>query len=346
MHIKSFVYFVVLLFSAVTVFAQSALTWGTSASVERDAHWLITGGAILSIKGTVDETFRLLYDVQGTPDKQSRAESYSLSDFSVSGPYPSFGLQAEKAWRFVTFRWSLDLVNVAEDAVARRNYYIGVGKTIPYGGREYDHLMITEGNSFSMDFFGGFSELLWSITPFTLWFDEQVSLTPSLDLGLSLIGGSYTIDAGESIGTTVYQNPPVDFVIGGKSSGFVGVGAPTVGLGLSLRAGPSDGIQWVTDAHVGYFAYDGRTDFLTTADHRRKEADVQLYKLSVQSLVTIPINERNAFTLGLRGQFLNFRGTFSSSEKTPDRVLEARERFDKDVDLRMVNLWLLMGLTF
>jgi hypothetical protein len=102
----------------------------------------------------------------------------------------------------------------------------------------------------------------------------------------------------------------------------------------------------VTDAHVGYFAYDGRTDFLTTADHRRKEADVQLYKLSVQSLVTIPINERNAFTLGLRGQFLNFRGTFSSSEKTPDRVLEARERFDKDVDLRMVNLWLLMGLTF
>ena len=139
------------------------------------------------------------------------------------------------------------------DAKARRDYYIGLGDDVRYGGRKYDHMKIPSGSSFSVDFRGGLMDGVISFTPVELAFSDTFSVVPSLDLGLAVFGGEWEIDAGEARGTATYQNPPVDFVVGGSSSSLVGAGAPMLGAGLEFRVGRSDWVQWVTRLNAGFF---------------------------------------------------------------------------------------------
>ena len=322
------------------------LEWGHPLPEDRDAKWAVSYGSLVDISGHIDETFRAYYKASGQNWKQSLAESYSLKDFGVDGPYSMIGLHYAKQWKFWSFRWDVVRLALDSSANAKRDYYIGVGDDIKYGGKSYDHLKIPKGSRFEVDFDGFLTSGLFSFAPCTFWLGEEASLTPAVDAGLVLVLGEYEIDAGRARGTAVYQNPPVDFVVGGSSDSIVGAGAPMIGLGGELRLGPEDWIQWVFRANLGYFSYSGSTKFFTSSKHRAKDLDLDYLSLSFDASVLLPMTEKTCLELGARLQYADLSAEIKAKEQDTAAVVAARERFDKKADFDAVSLLFYAGITF
>ena len=337
--------FVGLCLTAATA-AHAQMVSGSLPSYNRDSEWRASIGAIADVSGTIKETFRAFYAATGQDSKQSLADTYKLSDFGVDTPYYSFGTQYGCQWDYFAFHWNFNVFDVSTDAKAKRNYYLGVGSDISYNGRKYDHLQIPKGQKFSLDFLGGMMDFTFSFTPFSLIFDESIKLTPSLDLGIVLVGGRYEIDAGKPRGTTVYQNPPVDFVVGGSSSSFIGAAAPRIGVGGELRIIYENDVEWVSRGGLGYFSYDGSTKPFTSAGHREKEIDISIFSLMLDSGFVFPLDDDSALTLGGRIEYLSIDAEIKSKEKDAASIIAARERFDKSADLSMLMIMLYVGYTY
>lgn len=322
------------------------LSRGRILPADRNAKWTLSYGTLSDLKGHVDETFRAYYKATGQDSKQALAESYSLSDFGVEDSYPTFGLHYEGQGKYFAFRWDLLYLSMDADATARRDYYLGLGDEISYGGRDYDHLKIPAGSGFSIQFDGVWTTLGGAFTPFTFDVADTVRLSPELDFGLVLVGGEYKIDAGKPRGTTVYQNPPVDFVVGGSSSSFIGAGAPMVGAGLELRVGPEDWIQWVTRANAGFFSFSGSTKPFTSSSHREKDLDLDYFSLAFDTSLVLPMDDSTCLTVGLRIEYMDIDAEIKSKDRDAAAVVAARERFDKAADFKAVSTMLYAGLTF
>lgn len=337
-----------LLLTCSAAYAQAVWDWGNSRSDNRDKQWRGSIGAILSLDGKVDETFRAFYAATGQDHKQSLAESYDFDDFNIKCPYTTFGLHYDRQWKFFDYRWNLSLFKMSTTATAKRDYYMGVGDEIGYKGKNYDHLMIPDGSEFSLDFLGFMTDFTFGFTPMTFYYGEaeDACFTPSLDLGLVFFGGMYEIDAGEARGTTVYQNPPVDFVIGGKSRSFIGAGAPKIGLGGTLIYGKEDESQWITQASIGYFAYEGSTKLFTKSTDREKELDIKFLTLSAETGYRMPFDDGTAITFGAGIQFMSIDGEIRSKEKEIEKIVQARERFDKSAEMTMLTVNFFVGYSF
>ena len=340
-------FFAVLLFTS-GVFAQAEWDWTSETPDNRNSQWRFYFGAITTIKGTIDETFRAFYAATGQDYKQALAESYDLSDFGMNGPYQTIGFHYDHAWESWSFKWDILFFDISTEAHAKRDYYIGVGKDIGYGGHSYDHLMVPKGDDFSIDLFGAMTDLMFSYAPITFFYGENddMRLIPSLDLGLVFFGGQFEIDDGNPRGTTVYQNPPVNFVIGGKSESFLGGGAPKIGAGATFVKGRDGDPQWVSNVNLGYFSYDGSTKLFTSSSHREKELDVNMFTLGAETGFVLPLGDAIALTGGLRLQFLSLTGEIRSKDKSQAEVIAARERFDKSVDFTITTAMVYLGLMY
>jgi len=313
---------------------------------EHDAGFRITAGVITDIELMVQETTRKLYDVTGDTWKQDTAENYSLNDFDVEDNEPMVGLSFEKAWKFFSLQFSLTGMNPSVDTTARRNYYISVGESVEYMGQSYDHMKIPEGTQFSMDVVGGTLELTGLITFFTLQPMDGLRITPWIDIGLFGFAGEYDIEAGEVQGVTQYQNPPKDFVIGGKSSGTVGAALPQYGGGGEIRIGGPESLNLVLQGHYLVCQYDGSTEWVTTSDHREKNLDLDHVNLRARLFLEIPAGESCSFMLGVQYQSIETEGVIESTATSEAEVLEQRERFDKKAEFRMESLQGVLGFTF
>lgn len=336
--------------AALTLAAGSAqagwLQAGRPRELNRDSELAVTVGSITEVQGMVQETRRTLYDVTGSYWKQDDAERYDLNDFGMEGPYTTFGLSLAKRWRFVALEFESSVFDAELDAVAQRNYYIGVGDDIEFNGQSYDHMKIPEGTPFSMELVGALIDLKALITPCTFRPAQSVRLVPSLDLGLFGFVGQYEIDAGEAQGVTQYQNPLEDFVIGGEASGTVGLGLPEYGGGLELRLGAPQAVNFVATGHYTVCQYDGSTEYLVSSSHREKNADIDHSNLRVHAFFEFPMGKAHCLTMGVRYQKIDSSATITSTATDPDEILEKQERFDKVVEFSLESVQGMVGWTF
>lgn len=312
----------------------------------RDKRFSIMLGTVRNIDGMVEETTRKLYDVTGDYWKQDTAESYSLNDFGMDDSYASIGFEFENNGRYFTFMMDAAFMNLSSDTVARRNYYIGVGDAVEFDGAEYTNMKIPEGTPFSMDIIGCQSDLRCLFTPFTLKPAEAVRFSPWLNLSLMLFLGQYDIDAGPATGTVIYMNPPEPFVVGGSSSGLLGLGLPEIGGGGEIRIGKIDGFELVLQGNYAVCNIEGSTKFLTSSRHREKDADIDHENIMGRLMLEFPVGEGRAFTLGVEYQRIDSEAMITSSATDPDEILANRERFDKYIRFHMESAMVLAGFTF
>ncbi len=312
----------------------------------RDFGLRVGYGSVEEFEGLVEETTRKLYDVTGSYWKQDDAESFSLNDFGLDGPFPSFAVSMEKAWKYLTLQLDSTLLDLNASTVARRNYYIGVGDDIEFDGQSYDHMKIPKFTPFTVDMAGGTIEMHLAITPFTFMPADWFRVTPMLELGLFGFAGRYEIDAGPAQGVTQYQDPPVDFVVGGQASGVVGVGLPEGGGGLELRLGGDGAVNLVLQGHYTMMAYDGSTKYLTSSQHREKNVDMEHSNIRGRLLLEIPLRGSRSVVLGVQYQVVETEAFISSTATDPDEILEKQERFDKNVALYLESFHGLLGYTF
>jgi len=261
-------------------------------------------GSVSDMEGAVQETTRKYYDATDQQFKQDTAENYSLNDFGMEDGYATLGFQLENIGKYFTFQLEGSFMNPEVDAVARRNYYIGVGENIDYGGGSYENLKIEEGTSFSMDLIGGSMEIRGLLTPFTLRFSDAVRFTPWLDFGLYTFLGYYEIDAGLPHGVTQYLEPPEDFVVGGTSEGFVGVGTPELGVGGEIRFGGDESANLVIQGYYTGMQLEGDTSFFTSSQHREKDIELDHSNIKTKVALELPMGGDNRFTFGFQYQLV------------------------------------------
>jgi hypothetical protein len=319
---------------------------GRDIQQKTDSNFRITAGAINEIEGMVEETTRKVYEIEGNFEAANSGETYTQDDFGMKGPYPTLGFSLENKWKYFTFQLDMLGFKAEVNTVAHRNYYIGVGDEVQYGGRGYTNMKIPEGTPFSMDILGGITELRGLITPFTFSPDPNFKFTPWIDVGLMLFAGQYDIDAGEPTGTTQYMYPPEDFVIGGKSSGLLGMGLPQYGLGGEIRIFLEKGIDLVFQGDYSICNYSGSSSFLTTSSEREKNLDIDHKNTRVRASLEFPLKSERFLTVGVQYQLIDTEGNITTTDVTPEEILANRDRFDKYAKFKLSSVVGMIGLTF
>lgn len=322
------------------------LSAGRQISAQRNSRLQVSIGQVRQLDVLVEETTRAFYDVTGREDDQARAQTFDGSDFNMEDGYLTIGLKWENARKYFTWQAETALMNPSTDAVARRNYYIGIGRSVKYEGKSYDNMLIPEGDEFEVSVFGGTLEFRTQFTPFTLQFGNSVRVVPWAELGIFTFMGEYKLDAGEPRGSTVYQNPPEDFVIGGRTRGFAGMGLPEWGGGGEIRIGEDDGPVVSLRGSYTVCNYSGGTRFLTSSSHREKSIDLSHRNVRLQAHVELPTVSGRAWLLGARYQKIKSRALIESTGATEEEIIERRERFDKQVEFAYESLEFLAGFTF
>jgi hypothetical protein len=338
-----------ILFASATVLSAPAaelIEWGRNLPEDRDDRLMLTAGAITELKGMVQETTRKLYDVTGSYWKQEDAESYDTDDFNLDGPFPTFGISYERAAHLFSFQIDAAYVSAEATSVARRNYYLSVGSDISYNGQKYDHLKIPKGTEFTAELQGIFMEINVPFHPVSINPTDTLKIVPSFDMSVMLFGGQYSIDAGEPTGVMQYQNPPEDFVIGGKADGLAGIGMPQFGPGLEIAFGDPDAIAWNFQAHYLMFGYDGSTDWLTSADHREKNAEIDHTNIRLRGTMEIALENEKCLLLGAQYQIIETTGSITSTATDDAEILAKQERFDKEFTFDMTSVSGFIGLGF
>jgi hypothetical protein len=319
---------------------------GRSTPKTRDANIRLGGGVIMEIAGTVQETTRRFYDATDQQFKQSDAERFDLDDFDFDDGFGTVGLSLEKAAKYFTFQMELGVMQPDVSTVARRNYYIGVDG-VDFNGQTYEHMQIPEGQAFEMEITALMADLRFLLTPCTVEGGERFAFTPWAGIGLFLWGGEYDLDAGPARGVIQYQEPPEDFVVGGQSSGYLGIGVPELALGGEMRFGRADGVNLVLQGTYAVLEYDGDTGWITSSKHREKDLDLEHVNIRARAQIEIPRGEKAMWTVGVQYQLVDSEALISTKEDlTLEEVIARRERFDKEVDFHMKAVMGTVGLTF
>ena len=320
--------------------------WGRDLEDGRDFSLRGTVGQITEIDGSVEETTRKLYDVTGSYWKQEDAEYYNLQDFGLTDSYPTYGISMEKAWKYFTLQIDASFFTADAETTARRDYYIDVDGDIEYQGETYDQIKIEEGGPVSTDLLRAPVDVRGLVTLFTVRPAAWLRFTPWIDLGVFGFVAEYELDAGPVTGITQYQDPPEDFLVGGKGDSIVGLAVPELGGGGELRLGTAGSVNLVLQGHYSICQYDGSTKYLTTSDHREKNAEIDHVNARARLLLEFPLKDSRSLVFGVQYRMIDSEAKIESVADDPEEILETQERFDKEAIFQMDTVEAMIGFTF
>ena len=323
--------------------AADAFRWGRNLEGRPTFAVELTGGRVTRIEGSVEETIRPYYEQIG---KETQGESYTLAELGLDGKKATFGARLEKRWRFFTLGLGGFYYHPSAATVAIRDYYLGISDKIEYQGEEYEYMMIPEGRPFTADLRTMFCEVSLLFTPVTIAPLPNFELVPEIYLGINGVFGKYDLDAGSPTGTVVYENPPRDYVVGGRSRGCVGAAVPAIGLGGEVRIGPPDGLRLTARAGYSLFRYDGSTDYLPISIRNEKNLDLDYDNFTGRVQMELPLSDRLDFLIGVSYTYFKIDADATATEKSPEEIEDLREKFDKKINFEMSEIHGFAGLRF
>ncbi len=304
----------------------------------------LTFGSVFGLDGEVQETTRPI-EVIGGPTSGAPPEDYSWKELGFDEDATSFGLHVEKMWRFVTLQAQGSYAEISANGIADRDYFIGVEK-VSFGGQSYEYMVIPRGPSYKGDIESWIVDLRVLITPVSFGTPETPQFTPWLHIGLFSFIGDYTIDAGRARGVTQYENPPRDYVIGGKGTGSSGFVVPSIGGGGELYLPVSDALALSLQAHIAFLKYGGSSGDFGVSSRNEKAVDVDYLNYGLRLLVEIALSDAVDLIAGVEYQHWEGDAEVKAKDRSEEDILARREKFDKDVSFEMSSLMGIVGVRF
>jgi hypothetical protein len=305
-------------------------------------------GSVIKLEGSVHETTRPYYNITNPEENEGR-EDYDLDELGFTDSYLVGGLGVEKQWKYITLRFDASYLNPSADGIADRDYYIGVSE-VEYEGKEYEYMMIPEGDAYKIDLQGGLLNLKTMITPVSLRAGDGLQFVPWLHLGFFGLLGYYDIDAGPARGIKEYEYPPVEYVIGGQASGWTGLVVPELGLGgeLSVRLARNThgDVRLLVQGDVGLFKFDGKLSNIGISARHDKDIDLDYLNWDARVLVEFPLNDSLLLFAGVEYRYIDADADVTAVEATEDEIEERREKFDKKVKFKMSTGLAFVGIRF
>ena len=174
-----------------------------------------------------------------------------------------------------------------------------------------------------------------------------MQFVPWAHLGLFVFAGQFDILAGPALGVIEYENPPREYVQNGSSRGEIAALVPEIGLGGELRfkLAPRAGSHTCLVLQGGYsiFNFKGSTSDLGISARHEKDLDIDYDSYDGRVLIEWPLSSGVNFLFGAEFRKVRTDALVKAQERSPEEVLELREKFDKDIDLEMTSANAIFG---
>ncbi len=315
----------IFIFAILQIFVSSinaGVVAGRSVPKGRNAGVTIKMGQIAGLEASVKDR---------SQNTGFLRQDYSLKDFGVEGGYVTYGLSADKAWKFFGVQFDLLYFGISEDINAQQSYNINIDS----GGIDYLH--VEANTDIKAEFSGGVVELAGLFTPISIELSDTVSFTPWVSMGLLVLGGNYDLDNGKTTATVSYGGLSESFSVGGSASGKAGFVVPEVGFGGEVRIGAENNINFVLD--VSYSILPMGDTFGQVVSEQSGATDVSLDYFNAK------INGWLEFPCGDKGRAWLVGVQYESMDASSDMDLDDG-RFKKNVDINMTILTGSIGLRF
>jgi hypothetical protein len=301
-------------------------------------------GSIFGLEGEVQETSRPI-DRIGGPTSGSPPENYSWSELGFDESLATYGFNLEKMWTYVTLQGRFMMANPTVSHVADRNYYIGVG-SVNFNGQEYEYLLIPEGTSYEGDINLYQMDLRLQVTPFSLGTPQTSMFTPWFHLGFNGFMADYDIEAGQSIRVTQYENPPRDYVVGGRATGTTGLIVPEIGFGAEVMFALSQQTRLYLQGHAALLKFDGSNSDFGVSSRNEKAIDLDYHSFGARLLLEQEIHAHADLIVGVEFQHMSGTATVEAEDKDEATILALREKFDKEALFELSSVTAFIGLRF
>ena len=291
----------------------------------------VHAGTLTDLSGRVDEQSRLVQDFGSS--LRDTPESYDFEELGFDDDYSVIGFTLEKQWKYFTLRLKSNMASIDAKNNAVRDFYIGVDE-VNFGGQEYEYMYIPEGESYDaeMDLYIAHVSAMW--TPWTFGAKTPLEFTPWISLGVYGVLSDFEVSAGEARGITLSENPPREYVIGGKGEGTNGGAIPEIGIGGQLTTWFSDRLSMELTGHLAFAAYDGSTSTIGIDSRNAKELDMTYYNLELGARLVWEINDEVDFFAGASIELIDSEAEVKAeSGQSEEEILTKREKFDKDIEL-------------
>ncbi len=332
----------VLLFSTALVHAQ--MQWGRDLEDRKTFSVGLTMGSVFGLDGEVQETSRPIEEIGG-PTSGAPPEDYSWKELGFDDSFFTIGIAMEKMWKYITLQAHASHGSLSVSSTADRNYYIGVGE-VSFEGRDYEYMVIPEGERFSGDIEAYSFDMRMLITPISFGAADSAQFTPWIHLGLFGFMADYEIDAGPAQRVTQYENPPRDYVVGGRGSGISGLLVPELGIGAELSVPITDRVRLSLQGHAAFLKYKGSNSDFGVSSRNEKAVDVNYLTFGARALLEVELNDRVNLIAGVEFQYWTGDADVRAKDKDEEVILALREKFDKEVSFEMASLVGIVGLRF
>ncbi len=324
--------------------SHAQVQWGRDLEDRRTFSVTLSGGMMFNLDGEVQETERPI-EVIGGPTSGSPPENYSWSELGFDDRFPAYGFGMEKLWRYVSVRGQFLTGSPSVSSVADRDYYIGVDR-VRFESRNYEYMVIPEGSEFSGDIDLYSFDLQFAITPVSFGSADSFTFTPWIHLGLYTFLADYEVRAGAPQEVTQYENPPRDYVVGGRGTGTTGLLVPELGLGAEFGIPLSARSHLYLSAHAAFLRFSGSNSSLGVRSRNEKDLDVRYHSIGARALFEWEINQNLNFIAGAEFKYMTGEAEVRAIDRPEEEILALREKFDKDVDFEVSALTAFIGLRF
>lgn len=349
MNLRCFALLLPMLLAGAAPASAAGIMGGRPVDPDHDFTIQLSVGQITDIQGDVNETTRLLFELEGR-DPTDGAESYSLEELGLTESDITYGIDLEGIWRYVTLRASVSYMRAEATSIAPRDFFIGVN-SIEFQGETYEYMKIEDGKPFDATIDAAVIAARMQITPFTIAPEHVVSFTPWLHLGVFALAGQFEVDQGEPERIQLYENPPREYVVGGHGEGDAGVFAPELGVGGEFRIYLGEGAggsprELVLGGTYAIFEYEGSSDSLGISSRNEKDLDVDYDMYEARAQLFWPISKTVDLVLGGEYRVITADASSKAQQKSLEEAQQNREKFDKDIHIELTFVNAFAGFRF
>ena len=312
----------ILLLSVLLV--DAGLVAGRSIPDGRDAGITFKMGQVASIDASVKDH---------SQNTSFLRQDFSLKDLGIEGGYVTYGLSADKAWKFFGLQLDMLYFGLSENITAQQSYNISVD-SIGLSGADYLH--VAADTELQAEFTGGIAELHGLFTPISFQISESLSFTPWVSMGIMVMGGDYDLNNGKSTAVVSYGSFSESYSVGGSASGTVGLFVPDVGVGGEVRIGAVDDFNLVLNGNYSVLPMGDYLGQVLSEQSGATDATLDYTNIKINGSLEMPLDNGKALSIGVQYELLEALSEMNLNNDV----------FEKSVDFNMAILTGSVGLRF
>jgi hypothetical protein len=249
-----------------------------------------------------------------------------------------WGARAYNPW--VTFLFDYRSSSLEASGTADREYRLEVD-SVAFAGLDLDYLLIPVNTEYDISAETNWLGLGLRVTPFTIFPEGRVRITPWVHLGVQIIQAEYDIDAGASVDIASFGLPSRVYAERGQASGKEEAGIPEYGIGGEVRlllGNEPKGAEIVGQFTYKLLDFQGAIDSLGADAEDFEDIDFTYTALEANIFLVYPLNDGLDLLAGVYVEQVDISAVLDSDDRFGS--------YEREIDVSYSIYGLRAGLRF